>query len=188
MMAGEGLLTMPATSFSVTGEGAESATQEANGAISFTLCSSISLDGVFSASYLAYQLSLSVIATGSYDCEVRYRAAGVDDSTANYDRQALYEADPNADGARSTGQTVFYMGYLANDYVGMQTQIYNPMNASEYTLSRTIASSRSGGTAFLVYQTSVHRVASAFDGITIRPSPSAGRLISGRVQVFGYEE
>jgi len=77
-----GLRNVAPTSVSV---GSGSATTNANGTVSFSGATSVSLNGVFNSTYTNYRLMLNFSAfTANHNMGLRFRTSGVDASGANY--------------------------------------------------------------------------------------------------------
>ena len=82
-----GLVPIVPTSVAVgSGTGSASAT----GQVTFSLASSVSLNGVFSSTYQNYMVVMNISARSTTNyIRLRWRVAGVDDTSANYDYQYL---------------------------------------------------------------------------------------------------
>jgi len=151
--------------------------------VSFAGASSVPIDGVFTSAYKNYLIRFDAVSTVDADWDIRMRVAGVDNSSANYDRQVLTASSTAVSAARVTGGTssrvftVFTSGPNAYDI-----QVNSPAVAAKTSWrSDGIYGS---GPSYLSYVGS-HAVASAFDGFDF--IAGAG-VSSGDIYIYGYSE
>jgi hypothetical protein len=178
-----GLVPIVPTSVAV---GSGSATTSANGLVTFTGASSISLNGVFSATYNNYcfKFSTSAISTTN-NILFRLRAAGSDTSTSTYVQSRLISSDNTASAsyATETSLQVIISTRSANPITMLNVELQNPFLAvlTHYqTRSWHVANSQS----YLQYFLGGHQEgATSFDGMSIVCSTGN---IDGLVSVYGY--
>lgn len=168
------------TSITSTGTG-NSSTINTNGSVTFSSCTTLSLNGVFSADYENYMIYIrhSNATTNEY-IRLRWRVGGTDSSTANYTYQSYDVKSTTRTGTRSSAQTSHaafstsnsqrsgYIGYVFVPFLTRETAMlslgmYAATDASIEDLGGTQGSSTS------------------YDGFTL----SVGSTISGLISVYG---
>ena len=178
-----GLIPIVPTSVAV---GSGSATTSANGLVTFTGASSISLNGVFSATYNNYcfKFSTSAISTTN-NILFRLRSAGSDTSTSTYLQSSLISSDNTASASYETATSLelMFSTRSANADTMVNVELQNPFLAvftNYQTRSWHIANSQ----AWLQYLKGGYQSgATSFDGMSIVCSTGN---ITGRVSVYGY--
>jgi hypothetical protein len=179
---GSGLNLISATSIANSGGSAT----RTNGQVAFTAVNSISLNGVFSATYDNYRVYVDLTASsGTGTLNMRLRSGGTDNSAASsYRRQGAY----------SYGTTVG-AGLIADSYI-LAAEIgayptYTNWSADIRSPFKSVVTT--GQASYFYYDGSVypyvvaginHNVASSFDGITFYASAGS---ITGIVRVYGYK-
>lgn len=153
----------------------------------FNSASSVSINGCFTSNYVNYRIMLSVVVSSGMNILGRMRINGVDDSSANYIRSAIYNNSGSAAAATVTGQTSWELSNINTQAppTVMAMDIWNPATASRTKIQQVggpwVEASgqfwRSGVFGF------DHDVASAFDGITFFTSSGT---ITGNIRVYGY--
>lgn len=97
-----GLVLLKPTSVDKAGTGS-TATINTNGSVTFSSCTSLSLNGVFSAEYCNYMVVARRNNTGSDALNMQLRASGVNNSTASsYVYQELFANSTSLTGSRTT--------------------------------------------------------------------------------------
>ena len=171
-----GMVLVSPTSITHSGT---SATLGANGQVTFTAVTSLSLNGVFSADFDNYALTISAIATAPMDFTLRLRNAGSDSTGSDYTYQYLLANGSGVSGARTTNAT---SGIFANadntQSSGYQLAIYGPYLAQPTAYRCVDAYGREGARMYNFAGT--HSLSTAYDGITF-----AGGTITGALQVYG---
>ena len=178
-----GLKNVVPTSVAV---GSGSATVNANGTVSFSGATSISLNNVFSSAYTSYRLILSASAGSTNAAHLlRLRASGTDVSGTSYTWMIFVTSTTATNRFTSVGTSsaewsiggggvgtsfgVMDLTYPAQAIPTMGTyQAMNPIATFE---------TRTGGF--------VHNVSTAYDGFTILPA--AGNM-TGTLSVYGYNQ
>jgi hypothetical protein len=173
-----GMVLLTPTSIAYTGT---SATIGANGSIEFTACSSLSLNGVFSADYDNYMIVMDNVGTIVSSLTGRLRAGGIDNTTASsYTAQYLYVYGTVVAANSSTNNVWPYFADATPTGDGIQYFLFGP-NLAQPTAMRFVSVSG--------YQNAVvndgvgtHNQSTSYDGLTF--IPAAGN-ISGLVSVYG---
>jgi len=180
-MSKNGLILLTPTSIAYTGT---SASISANGSVEFSACTTVSLNGVFSADYDNYMIVMRwqqfvTDATTTF----RLRNLGVDDSTANsYVRQYL-QADSTTVGAgRGTANLTWFTNSGIAQRNGNVAYIYGPYLAQP-TAGRTVGAD-SESNAFLRDIAFTHNQSNSYDGFTWITS----NTFTGRIAVYGMRK
>jgi len=181
-MSKNGLILLTPTSIAYTGT---SATISANGSVSFSACTSLSLNGVFSADYDNYMVVGQHAVASSQSILARLRVGGTDDTTANsYVHQYWFANGTSVSGARLTAtywvpsargntQTAGFVANIYGPYLAQPTA-YRSVMADDYS---SAAVTDLGGT---------HNQSTSYDGITFYGN--AGQSMSGRIAVYGMRK
>jgi hypothetical protein len=172
-----GMVLLTPTSIAYTGT---SATVGENGSVDFTACSSLSLNGVFSADYDNYQIVVRHSSGADNVVGFRLRNSGSDDSTANsYVYQALYAGGTSIVGVRTTSNSTYHMSSSATKS-GDIINVYGPYLSQPTAIRNVSVYGLSSGTIQDIAST--HNQSTSYDGFTVYPS--VGNL-SGLVSVYG---
>jgi hypothetical protein len=165
--------------------GSGTGSANALGTVSFSGCSSVSLNGVFSSTYTNYKILLSDL-QGSAVINLRLRAAGSDLATGIYDFQELGGDGSSASAGRSTAQTSTRIGLVSTSlrYSGISCEIFNPNStvANKGFQSASNWYETSKGTRTLLFYGSADTT-TACDGFTVLTS--SGNL-TANLSVYGY--
>jgi hypothetical protein len=181
-MSKNGLILLKPTSIAYTGT---SATVSANGSVSFSAISSLSLNGVFSADYDNYMVVFRASNNSTTTVAARLRSAGTDNSTgSSYVREALRVLGSSLSGQRATGNywDIFVVGY-ATQRVGAVGYLYGPY-LSQPTAFRTVGAYDYLG-ASMYDSAGTHSQSDSYDGITLLPNAGS---FTGRVAVYGMRK
>ena len=154
-------------------------------ATSFSAVSSQSLNNVFTSTYQNYEIRLNITAKSALGAvNLRYRASGADNTTANYNQAALLVRTSNAsagDGAQSQTSILTFGTGNATYGISLIAQVFNPQIAqSTYTTHQFWGGDAS--TFFIYNGGSIFDATTAFDGFTIYP---ASGTITGTIYVYG---
>ena len=182
-MSKNGLILLTPTSIAYTGT---SATVSANGSVSFSAVSSLSLNGVFSADYDNYMMvmwSRFSVAGGEF-LDFRLRASGTDNTTASsYVTQRLDVDNTSVGGARTTSDKG-YIGYIrgtAGGLIGGEVaEIYGPFLAQPTAWRNNDVSPLNN--AFIRDCSGTHNQSASYDGATF--SVLSGN-ITGLISIYG---
>jgi hypothetical protein len=177
--AAPGMVLMNPTSIAYSGT---SATLGANGQVTFSAVTSLSLNGCFTADFDNYVVSIRGLASGASPAIFgRLRAAGTDATGTDYTYQYLYVDNTSVSAARSSTNNGLVIGDMAGTYYsGVTTMIYGPFLAQP-TASRNV-SAWGLNQAFISDYASTHSLSTSYDGITLRVTSQS---ITGALQVYG---
>lgn len=155
------------------------------GKITFTGCSSISVNGVFTSTYANYMIVCRMTSNDStaFNLRFRLRASGTDATGSNYSGTQLFSS-----GTSNVGELISsslgYMGAINSSApAGFVAHIYGPQLA-QTTPWRSLTFSGTTGEATIYDQSFVHSVSSSYDGFTLWP---AGGLVTGVLSVYGFD-
>lgn len=172
-----GMVLMTPTSVNTAGTGS-SATIGTNGSVEFSACTSLSLNGVFTADYDNYAISLFY--SNGNRMFGRLRTSGSDATgTADYNDQKLQAQSTSTFAARQTSNGYWVIGQGGGtERDALTMTIYGPY-LSEETAFRTVTINAS---ATIYDMAGTHELSSSYDGITIYPEAGT---IAGSVAVYG---
>ena len=169
--------------------GSGSGSADANGAVTFSGVSSVSLNGCFTSVYDNYRVFLEITATSaSPGMNLRLRASGTDASGGNYvgggyicrfNSATLGGQDLNAStnfelGGANSGQS--------SNRVAMDFQ--SPFLAQR-TGHHSFTTGFDGTSAYGRAQHSNHNLSTSYDGFTVFPSSGT---MTGTIRVYGYKD
>ena len=157
----------------------------------FTTATSVSLPtNTFTSTYQVYKLFLSLTAlTADADFTLRLRAAGTDDTTAQYDNMFMgITGTGSASNGTSGGASAFTVGEsdtvastryslildIVNPQLALPTSIYGTLNFVDKPLTNAV--NRTGGAFF--------RPSTQFDSATFISSVASS--LTGNYKVYGY--
>ena len=180
-MSKNGLILLKPTSISYSGT---SATNSSRGLVEFTACTSVSLNGVFSANYINYMVVAHHTGSTAATLKGRLRSAGVDATASNYNQQfyEFYNTTKNA--GRNNNQADMNFGPIGSGYrAGHVIWIYGPF-LSQPTALRNISTGpwSAAFPGYIVDETNTHSLSTSYDGITF--FPAAGSM-TGNVAIYG---
>lgn len=184
MAAGDGLIQMTPSSISHSGTAASIL---ADGGVSFTDVSSLSINGVFTSAYDNY---LMVTTHGgsvtTSDIAFRMRVAGSDASGAtDYRWQTMIASSTTLVCSLSSATSQGSLDICGNGRTGTHIHVYAPALALPTAMRSVNATDLNSGE--LIEYAPVHNVSTAYDGITLF-QVTAGRTMTGTIHIFGYEE
>ena len=152
---------------------------------SFSAVSSVSLNGVFSATYDSYFLTIDFTTSAGATLNMRFRVSGSDDSSANYGYVVLRTSSlGSAFDLRSENRTQTSAVLTQSTGAGIN---FNAIS----TITKPFASSVTGGIVYLLNNVgNLERGgfgfnnSTSFDGFTIFPGSGT---ITGTLRVYGYQ-
>jgi hypothetical protein len=166
--------------------GSGTGSSDALGNVSFTGCSSISLNGIFNSTYDNYRIVCDFQALSSNsDTSFRVRASGTDLTTSTYYWGRIfvgaYAGVPLGSENNSLGSSINIGSSNTTLGVGgnMDIDIHSPMLARRTTIKQWSVGNGLSVTGGIVDNTT------AYDGITIFLS---GQNITGTIRVYGYTQ
>ena len=153
-------------------------------ATTFSAVSSVSVNNCFTSTYTNYLLILdNMVCSGAVAVNIRMRASGSDNTSANYSYGQIAWAGGSLAGYGQSGQTSSTFAVGNPSVVASATvQITNPQTANPTSGTSSAARSPASSENFLY--SFGHNVASAFDGFTIFPASGS---FGGTIRVYGYK-
>lgn len=156
------------------------------GLVTFTSVTSISLNGVFTASYRNYFVTYDITGAStasSAELYMRLRASGTD-LTTTYLGQRLYAGGASVTGATdlTTGWHVGFVTSGGTSRSAAQTFIYRPQLAQ--TKAYTTHAAGFSSISYVDLYAGFVTTASAYDGLTLYPTADN---ISGTIRVYGLK-
>jgi hypothetical protein len=153
------------------------------GVVTFTGVSSISLNGVFTSAYADYLVKITAVPSGAaVDLQYRFRVSGTDNTTANYNNQAISGNATTITSARTAATTSFRLGVCEAGRSIFDSALTGPAQ-SDYTAAFTRGVRSSASAIMHELQGSYFAATTAFDGLTIYPASGS---ITGTVVVLAY--
>jgi hypothetical protein len=149
--------------------------------VTFTAVTSLSLNGVFSATYDNYVIVIRyVAASGDPRTRLRLRTAGTDASGSNYVRQVVDANGSSVSAARATESAATIGEFSSTQRSGETVHMYGPFLAQPTAMRNVNA----GGftSARLADNACTHSLSTSYDGCTIYPESSD---MSGAIAVYG---
>jgi hypothetical protein len=140
----------------------------------FSASASFSLNDIFTTDYDFYKVFLESTASTNSEIRIRFRAAGTDNTTSNYD----YTATGALSAAANQAQGIINLGRVTLAYAVVD--IMNPALAKGTGANGVIQYSEAGAVAaygLLFTNTDI------FDGMTIYTSTGT---ITGKIKIYGY--
>lgn len=186
-MATNGLVLIKPTSVASTGTRVNrSATINTNGSVTFTVCDSVSLNGVFSSTYDNYIVDIryDTLSTGRELITMRLRLSGTDNQTASsYVSQLLRSTSTTVSGSRTTTTHGIIGAYETDSSLkeGLEVFFYGP-NLAQPTAWRGVGVNAGSGASIDVYA-GTHNQSTGYDGFTMGVFTDDG--FSGLVKVYG---
>ena len=154
-----------------------------NGTISFSACTSVAIQGVFSSLYRNYKIILNITPSAGGNVNY-YLMTGATANTANvYYNQELRVLDTTVQGAFVGWPTTNGIAAVGVTPGNIAMDVYAP-NIS--TVSTGVMSDANmGGSYYIRKYHNRHGVEAAFDGINFQAS---GGSHTGTITVYGYED
>ena len=176
-----GMVLMTPTSIASAGTG-NSSSIGTNGSVTFSSCTSLSLNGVFTSEYNNYKIVMRYVGSANANINLRVRASGTDATGSNYVNQDIQVDGTQVTAGRSAASTSFTLaGYLSSTQrSGLEYHVYGPQLAQP-TAYRCVSIS-GAVSAYLVDTCGTHSLSTAYDGFTIF---LATENVSGLISVYG---
>lgn len=180
-MATNGLVLIKPTTVDKTGA-SSTATINTGGSVTFDLCETLSLNGVFSSTYDNYIVDLRCKSDSSGNrTNLRLRAAGTDNSTANsYTSQLLLANGTSVTGSRQSSAEAWLGTVVSTDNNGQEIFLYGPHLAQPTAMRGLDASQNLGG--YIADRAVTHNQSTSYDGFTIWVE---GLAFTGLIKVYG---
>jgi len=152
---------------------------------SFSSASSVSVDSVFSSSYINYRVLLSFDASANdFSLGMRLRASGSDNSTNSYSAQFL-TANTTSVTANASDTTIFENVFVADDFRTGANAIGIDF-FSPYTTARETSFFGMSYSSVRIFRVSAGNFSAttSFDGFSIIPNTGT---VTGRYWVYGLK-
>lgn len=177
-----GLIQIIPSSVAV-GSGTGSA--DSTGKVTFSGCSSVSLNNCFSASYDNYLILIEAThSAGSQGFMLRMRASGTDATGSNYNIQRFESNGTSNTSGRVSNASSGAFGYVSNLGKSCYTiNLFAPFKA-ESTMYTQLQQYKATSSLEQQFTSGNHLVSTSYDGITIFPETSG--TITGYISVYGY--
>ena len=183
--SGSGLIPIIPSSVTL---GSGTSSVSANGTVTFTGATSISLNSVFSSSYRHYRLVLdtpTVSANGNVF--IRFRNGTTDDTTGVYYQywtmKRLNGTTQDNTGGPSTGYSLYGFITNTNVYYAWTGDIMSPNISTTQSIVQGRGFGQDATTTYAVDSTVLFNTTRSFDGITIY---TGGPQMTGTVKILGY--
>ena len=156
------------------------------GTVTFTTCTSISLNNVFTSEFSAYRVVLQITGHSASSASfMRLRSASTDNSAAQYTTAFTVITPTTTVRIYSAAQTAAEVEYGVSGFIGAHAyDIVNPQITGHTAVTRMSTYVGAGGT-----ETATggfyHNVSASYDGFTIYPGSGN---ISGRITVYGLND
>lgn len=170
--------------------GSGTSSTNANGLVTFTSSTSVSLNNVFTSTYTNYKVNVNITSTGggSGSMAFRLRSAGVDRTTGDYytsGSQMTAAGSNSAYAATTTFYDVAYLYATTDSYSNYSLEVNDPVPAIR-TKIRSLSQGLSSAGGATSWSTScLHNINQTHDGFTILGTGSS-ETMTGTVQVYGY--
>jgi hypothetical protein len=181
-MSKNGLILLTPTSIAYTGT---SATVSANGSVSLSAVSSLSLNGVFTADYDNYTVVYSAkCPTSTVDGLVRLRSSGTDATGSDYTWQTLTGDGLTVSASRVSSQGYsILMPFSSTQNTGGICFFYGPFLSQPTAFRLTGMVGTDNGRT--IDRVSTHSLSSSYDGFSVTIT---GNTVTGRVAVYGMRK
>ena len=167
--------------------GSGTGSASALGTVTFSGCSSVSLNGVFSSTYDNYRLVLNITTTAGIDLGIRFRTTSDDSGGTNQSRVLVWGNDGGFSGTAATNATGLIFGWGQNTKEGSYSvDISNPNLAKNTNIT---------GHSMVGYATTTNMITSLiggqqqtttqYTGFTIYNYAGTGNF-TGTVSIYGY--
>lgn len=169
--------------------GSGSGSVGANGVVTFTSASSVSINGCFTSAYDNYRITLDPTASVGTDSALsfRYRASGSDLSTSTYVNQRTVGFNTTIiTSANVTGTSLHPLSLIHStraDLYYASIELRNPFLARKKLYRAEIHVPDSTPTYYIESHAGWNTTSTSFDGFSIF---TAGTSISGTIRIYGY--
>lgn len=176
-----GMVLVAPTSIAYTGT---SASIGANGTVTFSAITSLSLNGVFTASYSNYVIVIGDSYTlDGQDVDFRLRASGTNATGANYSRQKLSADNSTISGFRYTNDTIWANAFSGTQRNGSTTHLYGPFLSQPTAYRNITVGQYTGAEAVIQDWVGTHSLSSSYDGFSLITTSTY--TLTGTLSVYG---
>lgn len=178
-----GLVPITPTSIANSGGTASISAQT----VTFSAVNSVSLNGIFSATYRRYAIELNAKNSTSAEVRFRLRASGTDSSANSYYQTLAFSYGTTAGASSGTATYVgIYLG-TSGSATDIARVIFDaPFSNSEWTQGFIDSWSYQQDVANFVQRRSGHnfQATTSFDGISVYP---ASGTFTGQLRIYGFK-
>lgn len=180
-----GLFAVVPTSVVAAG-GGSSGSVGAGGKVTFATCTSIAVNGAFSALYDNYLILIKSDHSTAALTTMRLRVAGTDSSAAVYDVQALFAGNGTATSGATLAGTSWDLAGVTTTRENTTIELNEPfltvatMGESQ---NRSTTNPMVQATNYLGLRALQHRSGTSYDGFTLIASTGT---ITGNIRIYGY--
>jgi hypothetical protein len=187
-----GLTQIVPTSVAV---GSGSGSVDANGAVTFTGASSISLNSCFTSNYQNYRIVANILGAGAggggFGQRMRLRASGTDNSASNYRYAGYGLGDASASNifkVQSNGTTTSFLLEAASSqaYSYKVIDVFMPFETENTSIQYQGMYVESTPQFFGYDMGGIMSVTTSYDGFTLFTA-DAGTSLGGTIRVYGYK-
>lgn len=165
--------------------GSGTGSASALGTVTFSGCSSVSLNGVFSATYDNYLIVPdNITQSASSYMQLRLRTSGTDNTANSYWRQYILANSTTVSAARTQGTLLDLWEAGATFPASGQMDIQNPFTTA-YTRANYFVNQENPTTQGFIQGSFTFNGTTSFDGFTLIP---ASGTITGAISVYGYTQ
>lgn len=166
--------------------GSGSGSVSANGAITFTGASSVSINSCFTSLYDTYQIMLLCRNNSANDAglNMQFRSAGSNIGGTAYSRNQIQSYLTAITASGTNGTSSWNLGAVSQiNYSQTECTISNASLALPKTQSYRNTHGQSGGTLDTYYGFGINSTATAYDGMHLTVSSGT---ITGTIRIYGY--
>jgi hypothetical protein len=156
--------------------GSGSGSVGANGAVTFSGASSVSLNGCFTSAYSYYKIMFDCTGTSLYNT-LKVRSNGTDEPASSYFGSGFYLASTSFATYYESSLNAAKINWVTSDHISISVDVFNPALAK-----RTHIQANGTGLYAMSNFNSLVSNTSTYDGFTITNNNAA----SGTVRVYGY--
>jgi hypothetical protein len=156
-----------------------------SGTVNFSGSSSVSIVGVFNATYTQYRINLNLIGTGASerDLNFRYLSGTTPNTSAQYRQQEFVSGGGTGYNTRTTGLTSHRGARCSNaTKFASIIDIFFPFQTERTQAFSTQMGAPTGNLDLVIHASEID-VATSYDGIQFFPS---GDNITGSISILGY--
>jgi hypothetical protein len=153
------------------------------GTVTFSGCSSVSLNDVFSATYQNYKIVINYSGTVSDYLYFRTRASGTDLSSSIYGRTVII-MDSAIGYLSSASQSAGWSGNTTANFNGSsEVNVYSPFESAVTRVFASGTNKRASNTSAVFMHGNIIDNTTSYDGITFYPSSGT---VTGTIRVYGF--
>ena len=175
---GPGLVIMSPSSIANSGGSASAS----GGEVTFTGVTSVSLNGVFTATYDNYFIYMTVVGGARENLSGRFRTGGTDNTAAVYQSQYVRGDGVSVSASRATNQTSSIFGAVDTSTCLLNISVASPFLSANTTATNS-GNFRAATTPTVDLESFGHSSTTSFDGFTVYPT----NPMTGKLRVYGYK-